>query len=129
MRVLPDCDVAGQDYPVALVCEGAHPINIRRVGSEPVTQVYEFVISDNKLVEPASDARGNVVVDEESHAASNPASNSVASRTSSGATSNQRATDSTEPALAFTLFASTRVGTPERETVGWPRFLSGSTTT
>src|ERR1043166_2693770 len=78
-------------------------------------------------VQAFGELRRKVFVEEDPQAASF-CSNSAASRTSSGCTSNQRATISTD-LFAARLRASTWVGTPDFATVGWPKLRTGSTTT
>jgi len=127
MRIASDGDVSGEDNPAALSNQLLHPFHIRCLFLETITQMDNFMFTDHKLVETTGQLWREIIVEEESQAARR-VSNSTASRTSPSETSNQWLTASTDP-LVLTLRASTRVGTPERAALGWPKFRFGLITT
>jgi len=127
MRIASDGDISGEDYPTALAGQLLHPLHIRCLFVEAITQVDNLVFTDHKLMETTGQLWREIIVEEESQAARR-ISNSTASRTSLSETSNQWLTASSDP-LVFTLRESTRVGTPERAALGWPKFRFGLITT
>ena len=127
VRIASDGDISGEDDPTALAGQLLHPFHVRCLFLEAITQVDHFVFTDDKLVETTSQLWREIIVEEESQAARR-VSYSIASRTSRSETSNQWLTVSTDP-LVLTLRASTRVGTPERAALGWPKLRFGLITT
>src|SRR2546423_7259396 len=88
--------------------------------------MHDFMLGCDEHVHALSELRGEIVVEEESHAAfASDSSNSTASRTSLGWTSYHCATISWEE-FAFALRANIAVGTPDFITVGWPKLRLGS---
>src|SRR5205814_1762440 len=86
----------------------------------------DLMFAKNELMETARQFGREIVIEKESQAARR-VSNSTASRTSPSDTSNQWLTASTDR-FVLTLRASTRVGTPERAALGWPKLRLGSST-
>lgn len=132
MGVLPNSDIARDDYPVTLLAQFVDPANIRNVSREPFAKVDNAVLFRlDQLVDCRGELGWQIIVEEELQAAFLVASffsNLIAVRTAEGATSNHRATRSTDPSTS-TACAKTAVGTPSRLMIGCPNARAGSITT
>ena len=83
MRIPGDPRVGGNDHPIEFFGQAAHPGFVGDVRSKLFLEVDDLMLGSDQDVEASRQARREIVIEEESHAAfASEASNSPASRTS-----------------------------------------------